>query len=77
MPRFGAAREGDEGYLVIAQQSGALCRFCEKKAAEYRVKVYQSICTCPMPLFGVVRAGGGMAGIVTGVLILAIVGSSG
>ena len=65
-PRFGAANEGDEGYLVIAQQSGALCRFRGKRPAEHVVSVYQSICQCPMPLFGAVCAGGGMAGIVTG-----------
>lgn len=65
LPRFGAAREGDEGYLVIAQQSGALCRFREKKPAEKWVSVYQGICQCPMPLFGMVRGDGGLAGILT------------
>ncbi len=65
LPRFGAATEGDEGYLVVAQQSGAICRFCDKRPAERMVSVYQSICSCPMPLFGLVRAGGGVAGIVT------------
>lgn len=65
LPRFAAAKEGDEGYLVIAQQSGALCRFRDKKAAEHWVSVYQSNCQCPMPLFGIVRGGSGMAAIVT------------
>ncbi len=66
LPRFGASVEGDEGYLIIAQQSGALCRFRDKRPAEHWVAVYRSISQCPMPLFGAVRAGGGMAGIVTG-----------
>jgi len=66
LPRFGAAREGDEGYLVIAQQSGALCRFRDKSPAEHWVKLYGSICNCPMPLFGLVRGNSGLAGIVTG-----------
>ena len=66
LPRFGAASEGDKGYLVIAQQSGAICRFRGKRPAEHWVSVYQSICQCPMPLFGVVRGAGGVAGIVTG-----------
>ena len=65
LPRFGAAREDEEGYLVIAQQSGALCHFRDKTPAEHWVKVYQSICSCPMPLFGLVRGKSAMAGIVT------------
>ena len=65
LPRFGAAEEGNKGYLVIAQQSGALCYFRAKRPAERRVKVYQSICQCPMPLFGMVCGVGGLAGIVT------------
>ncbi len=65
LPRFGAACEGEEGYLVIAQQSGALCRFRDKSPREYWVPVYQSICNCPMPFFGLVRGGSGLAGIVT------------
>jgi hypothetical protein len=65
LPRFGAASEGDEGYLAIAQQSGALCRFRDKRPAEHWIQVYQSICACPMPLFGMIRGGSGVAGIVT------------
>ena len=65
LPRFGAAQEGESGYLVIAQQSGALCHFRDKPAGEHRLSVYQSICQCPMPLFGLVRGNNGIAGIVT------------
>ena len=65
LPRFGAARENDDGYLVIAQQSGALCHFRDKSPAEHWVTVYQSICACPMPLFGLIRGSSGLAGIVT------------
>ena len=65
LPRFGAACEGDDGYLAIAQQSGALCRFRNKRPGEHWVQVYQSICACPMPLFGVIRGHSGLAGIVT------------
>jgi len=66
LPRFGAATEGDEGHLVIAQQSGALCHFRDKQPGQHFVSVYQSSCQCPMPLFGVVRGGSALAGIITG-----------
>ncbi|MBN1591512.1 MAG: hypothetical protein JW888_18505, partial [Pirellulales bacterium] len=65
LPRFGAAVEGDEGYLVIPQQSGALCYFRDKKPAEVGLSVYQSMGHCPMPVFGLVRGDAGMAAIVT------------
>jgi Family of unknown function (DUF5696) len=66
LPMFGAAVEGDEGHLVIAQQSGALCNFRDKKPAQHWVPVYQNFSNCPMPLFGVVRGRSAMAGIITG-----------
>ena len=65
LPRFGAAGEGDAGYLVIAQQSGALCHFNGKKPGQHWISVYQSMCQCPMPLFGVVRGDSAFAGIIT------------
>ena len=65
LPRFGAAREGDAGYLVIAQQSGALCHFRDKQPGQHWVSVYQSSCQCPMPLFGMVRGNSAVAGIIT------------
>jgi len=65
LPRFGAASEGDEGHLVIAQQSGALCHFRDKKPGQHFVSVYQSSCQCPMPLFGMVRGKSAVAGIIT------------
>ncbi|MBI5397543.1 MAG: hypothetical protein HZA91_19780 [Verrucomicrobia bacterium] len=65
LPRIGAASEGDEGHLVIAQQSGALCHFRDKKPGQHFVSVYQSSCQCPMPLFGVVRGNSAVAGIIT------------
>jgi hypothetical protein len=65
LPRFGAASEGEEGYLVIAQQSGALCHFRGKAPAESWLSVYQSICQCPMPLFGIIRGNRGLAAIIT------------
>lgn len=65
LPMFGAAVEGEDGYLVIAQQSGALCHFRDKKPGKHWVSVYQSLCQCPMPLFGIVRPGNAFAGIIT------------
>ena len=65
LPRFGAAREGDAGYLIVAQQSGALCHFRDKKPGLHWVSVYQSSCQCPMPLFGMVRGQSAVAGIIT------------
>lgn len=66
LPGFGSAREGDDGYLVIPQQSGALCHFREKKPGLHRVSIYQSSCQCPMPLFGTVRGESALAAIITG-----------
>ncbi|MBI5685424.1 MAG: hypothetical protein HZC54_10105 [Verrucomicrobia bacterium] len=66
LPRFGAATESDEGHLVVAQQSGALCHFRDKKPGQHFVSVYQSSCQCPMPLFGMVRGKSAVAGIITG-----------
>lgn len=57
LPRFGAACEGEPGYLVIAQQSGTICRYAAKKPAEHWLLVYQSICNCPMPLYQMVYHG--------------------
>lgn len=65
LPEFGAANEGDNGYLVIAQQSGALCHLRDKKPGQHFVSVYQSSCQCPMPLFGTVRGDSAVAGIIT------------
>ncbi len=65
LPWFGAATEGDDGHLVIAQQSGALCHFRDKKPGQHFVSVYQSSCQCPMPLFGAVRDKSAVAGIIT------------
>ncbi len=65
LPRFGAASEGEAGYLVIAQQSGALCHFRDKQPGQHWVSVYQSSCQCPMPLFGMVRGNSAVAGIIT------------
>jgi hypothetical protein len=65
LPRFGAATEGDEGHLVIAQQSGALCHFRDKKPGQHFVSVYRGSTECPMPLFGAVRGQNAVAGIIT------------
>ncbi len=65
LPRFGAAAEGEPGYLVTSRGVGTLCYFKDKKPAESRVPVYQYINNCTMPLYGIVRGASGLAGIVT------------
>lgn len=67
LPQFGAARDGDDGYLVIAQQSGALCHFKDKQPGQHWVSVYQGgSCQCAMPIFGAVRGTSALAAIITG-----------
>lgn len=64
LPSFGAANEGDEGCLVIPKDVGLLCNFRKKKPGEYDLPIY-GFNNCSMPLFGMIRAEGGYAGIVT------------
>jgi hypothetical protein len=64
LPRFGAAKEGDQGYLVMPKDVGVLCHFNGKKPASYDIPVY-GFNNCNMPLFGTVRGTGGIAGIIT------------
>lgn len=65
LPYFGAAKDGEEGYLVSSKGVGTLCYFQKKDPAEYRIPVYQTINYCVMPLFGIVRGAEGIAGIIT------------
>jgi len=65
LPGFGAAGEGEDGYLVIAKETGALCYYHQKEPKEYKLPVY-SFNGITMPLFGIVRGGGAFAGIITG-----------
>jgi len=64
LPSFGAARQGDEGCLVIPKDAGLLCKFRKRKPSEYDIPIY-GFNNCNMPLFGMIRAKGGYAGIVT------------
>jgi hypothetical protein len=64
LPYFGAAKEGEEGYLAIAKEVGALCYYNKKEPKEYKLPVY-SFNGINMPLFGMVRGTGGITGIVT------------
>ncbi len=64
LPRFGAATEGEQGYLVTSKGVGTICYFKDRNPAEYRIPVYGTISNCLMPLFGLVRAASGMAAIV-------------
>lgn len=64
LPCFGAAKEGDKGYLVIPRGVGFLCHFNGKKPAEHLLPVY-GFNTGNMPLFGMVRDKSGFAGIIT------------
>ncbi len=65
LPSFGAAKEGETGYLVSSKGVGTLCYFKDKNPSEYRVPMYQVISNSVMPLFGIVRGGDGIAGIIT------------
>ncbi len=64
-PGFGAAKEGDEGYLVIPRDVGFLCHYENKKPGKFDIPVY-GFNQCNMPLFGMVRGESGYAGIITG-----------
>jgi hypothetical protein len=64
LPYFGAANEGEEGYLIISREVGALCYYNNKEPQEYKLPVY-NVNGIDMPLFGAVRGTAGFAGIVT------------
>jgi hypothetical protein len=64
-PYFGAAKEGEKGYLVSSKGVGTLCYFKDKEPSEYRVPMYQVISNSVMPLFGIVRGADAVAGIIT------------
>jgi hypothetical protein len=66
LPYFGAALEGDEGYLVLPMDVGGLCHFKDKKPGEYDIPMYGGLSGCDMPLFGTVHDESGYAGIITG-----------
>lgn len=51
LPGFGAGREGEEGYLVVPQQAGGLCRFRDKEPAEHRIP-FTLFSQCTMPFYG-------------------------
>jgi hypothetical protein len=65
LPGFGAAHEGEDGYLVLAREVGALCYYNNKEPKEYKLPVY-SFNGITMPLFGMVKGGDAFAAIVTG-----------
>jgi hypothetical protein len=65
LPEFGAAKEGEEGYLVSSKGVGTLCYFKDKEPSEYTVPMYQVISNSTMPLFGIVRGADAVAGIIT------------
>jgi hypothetical protein len=63
LPRFGAAQEDNEGYLVLSKDVGVLCHFKDKYPTEKEIPVY-GFEHCNMPLFGIVRGKSAMAGII-------------
>jgi hypothetical protein len=64
LPGFGAAVEGEEGYMVIPKDVGLLCNFRDKEPGKYEIPVY-GFNNCNMPLFGIVRGESGCAAIIT------------
>jgi len=64
LPRFGAATEGDAGYLAVAKAAGSLCHFRAKMPKENWLNVYEGG-GLTMPIFGVVRGKAGLACIAT------------
>lgn len=64
LPRFGSAREGESGYLIIPKDVGVLCLLRDKAPNEYQIPVYVSFKNCNMPLFGMIRGKRGLACIV-------------
>ena len=67
LPHFGAAKEGDKGYLVLPQQSGVLCEFKNKISSEYEIGIYnKSAWECTMPIFGIKSDNSAFLGIIEG-----------
>ncbi len=64
LPRFGAATEGEPGYLVLAKGSGIICHFRDKEPKEHWENMYGFIKNCTMPLFGIVRGNNILGGII-------------
>lgn len=69
LPNFGAARTGEEGYLVLPNWCGAQMFFDHKVSRELRQIVYSSNdqweYNCNMPFFGIHRSFGTMSGLLT------------
>jgi hypothetical protein len=63
LPYFGAAIEGETGYLVTSKGFGTLCYLKDKEPGEYWEQMY-GYSGFTMPLFGIIRGQGGYAGIV-------------
>ncbi len=69
LPQFGAARTGEDGYLVLPNWCGCITRFDKDYPREIWQTVYSSNDqweqVCNMGLFGIARAGGTLCGIIT------------
>ncbi|MDD2707111.1 MAG: DUF5696 domain-containing protein [Verrucomicrobiae bacterium] len=65
LPQFGGAEEGSEGYIVVPQQTGVICRYKDKISAKHRIGVYDGFCQCVMPIMGIVKSGQAILGNIT------------
>ena len=53
LPDLCRTHEGAEGYYLLPQQSGVLCRFRNKRSAVYEIGIYgNGLSECNMPVYG-------------------------
>lgn len=70
LPGWGGVRTGEEGYLLLPEQSGMICRFDKKKSGQLRNLIYGRTGSQPnsttMPVFGMAHGDSAFSGIITG-----------
>jgi len=69
LPRFGLVRNNPDGYLLLPNYSGVICRLNKKQSMEHRNLVYGRMREWEdqvnMPVFGVARQNSAFLGIIT------------
>ncbi|MDD5598677.1 MAG: DUF5696 domain-containing protein [Victivallaceae bacterium] len=69
LPRFGAVKSGESGYMLLPNHSGVICSFDKKYSGEHRDMIYGEWSKWEyypaMPVFGAVHEQSGFLGIIT------------
>lgn len=66
LPEFGAATEGEDGYLVLPANLGFLCTFRDKQPATREYNLFRFISSGTMPIWGVRRGEASMLAVIEG-----------